>query len=169
MRLPIKLALRYVFKARSKKLVHIISVISMLVIALVSMAMIIVLSAFNGLEQLVSELFGTLDSDLALVPKTGEVVPAEFSLHLEDTLATSCENRIDGKWFGSGVVRILLCWIGSGRAESSPISTRGRTLANCFSSQQVLPRNQQITTRLRPQNCRSSRHPRSRADQSLHQ
>tara|TARA_B100000427_G_scaffold328970_1_gene343532 strand:- start:908 stop:2011 length:1104 start_codon:yes stop_codon:yes gene_type:complete len=56
----------------------------MLVIALVSMAMIIVLSAFNGLEQLVSELFGTLDSDLALVPKTGEVVPADFSKHLEE-------------------------------------------------------------------------------------
>ena len=56
----------------------------MLVIALVAMAMIIVLSAFNGLEQLVSELFGTLDSDLALVPKTGEVVPADFSKYLEE-------------------------------------------------------------------------------------
>ena len=83
MRLPLKLALRYVFKARSKKLVHIISGISMSVIALVTAAMIVVLSAFNGLEQLVSELFGTLDADLALVPKTGEVISGDFAEQLQ--------------------------------------------------------------------------------------
>ena len=84
MRLPLKLALRYVFKARSKKLVHIISGISMFVIALVTAAMIIVLSAFNGLEKLVAELFGTLDADLALVPKTGEVIRGDFAEHLQN-------------------------------------------------------------------------------------
>ena len=68
MKLPVKLALRYVFKPRSRKLVHIISLISMFVIALVTAAMIIVLSAFNGLEKLVTDLFGTLDAELALVP-----------------------------------------------------------------------------------------------------
>jgi len=78
-RLPVKLALRYVFKPRSRKLVHIISAISMFVIALVTAAMIIVLSAFNGLEKLVIDLFGTLDSDLAIVPVSGEVVDADIS------------------------------------------------------------------------------------------
>ena len=84
MRLPVKLALRYVFKARSKKLVHIISGISMFVIALVTAAMIIVLSAFNGLEKLVSDLFGTLDADLAIVPLSGEVIPADFVSEIKD-------------------------------------------------------------------------------------
>ena len=84
MKLPVKLALRYVFKARSRKLVHIISGISMFVIALVTGAMIIVLSAFNGLEKLVSELFGTLDAELALVPKTGEVISSDFALNLQN-------------------------------------------------------------------------------------
>ena len=79
MRLPIKLALRYVFKPRSRKLVHIISAISMFVIALVTAAMIIVLSAFNGLEKLVTDLFGTLDAELALVPVSGELVDADVS------------------------------------------------------------------------------------------
>ena len=79
MRLPVKLALRYVFKPRSRKLVHIISAISMFVIALVTAAMIIVLSAFNGLEKLVTDLFGTLDAELALVPVSGEVVDADVS------------------------------------------------------------------------------------------
>ena len=51
----------------------------MFVIALVTAAMIIVLSAFNGLEKLVIDLFGTLDSDLAIVPVSGEVVDADIS------------------------------------------------------------------------------------------
>ena len=79
MKLPVKLALRYVFKPRSRKLVHIISAISMFVIALVTAAMIIVLSAFNGLEKLVTDLFGTLDAELALVPVSGELVDADVS------------------------------------------------------------------------------------------
>ena len=82
MRLPLKLALRYVFKPKSWKLVHIISSISTFVIAMVVAAMIIVLSAFNGLEKLVSELFGTLDAELALIPKSGEVLPEDFSERL---------------------------------------------------------------------------------------
>ena len=51
----------------------------MFIIALVTAAMIIILSAFNGLEKLVTDLFGTLDSELALVPVSGEVVEAEIS------------------------------------------------------------------------------------------
>ena len=57
MRLPFKLARRYVFQPRSRKLVHIISGISMFVIAAVTMAMIAILSAFNGIEDLVQDLF----------------------------------------------------------------------------------------------------------------
>ena len=83
MRLPLKLALRYVFKPRSRKLTHVISSISMFVIAMVTAAMIIVLSAFNGLETLVSDLFGTLDAELALIPKSGEVLPDSTANVLE--------------------------------------------------------------------------------------
>ena len=78
MRLPFKLARRYVFQPRSRKLVHIISGISMFVIAAVTMAMIAILSAFNGIEDLVQDLFGTLDADLAAVAILGEVLPNEL-------------------------------------------------------------------------------------------
>ena len=57
----------------------------MFVIAMVTTAMIIVLSAFNGLEELVSELFGTLDAEVALVPISGEVVPEGLALQLENS------------------------------------------------------------------------------------
>lgn len=79
MRLPFRLARRYVFQPKSRKLVHVISGISMFVIAAVTMAMIAILSAFNGIEGLVQNLFGTLDADLAVVPVSGEVIPNELS------------------------------------------------------------------------------------------
>jgi lipoprotein-releasing system permease protein len=77
-RLPFRLARRYVFQPRSRKLVHVISGISMFVIAAVTMAMIAILSAFNGIEDLVQDLFGTLDADLAAVAISGEVLPNEL-------------------------------------------------------------------------------------------
>jgi lipoprotein-releasing system permease protein len=40
--------------------------------------MIAILSAFNGIEDLVQDLFGTLDADLAAVPLSGEVLPNEL-------------------------------------------------------------------------------------------
>ncbi|PCJ80757.1 MAG: hypothetical protein COA49_07980 [Bacteroidetes bacterium] len=51
----------------------------MFVIAAVTMAMIAILSAFNGIEGLVQNLFGTLDADLAVIPVSGEVIPNELS------------------------------------------------------------------------------------------
>ena len=56
----------------------------MFVIAMVTAAMIVVLSAFNGLERLVQDLFGTLDSELALIPKSGEYIPIDLALNLEE-------------------------------------------------------------------------------------
>ena len=45
------------------------------VIAAVTAAMIAILSAFNGIESVVTELFGTLDAPVAVVPTEGSVVP----------------------------------------------------------------------------------------------
>lgn len=49
----------------------------MFVIAAVTAAMIAILSAFNGIESVVTELFGTLDSPVALVPVTGTILSDE--------------------------------------------------------------------------------------------
>jgi lipoprotein-releasing system permease protein len=72
--LATRLAWRYVFSTRSRNLVHLISGISMFVIAAVTAAMVAILSAFNGIEAVVEELFGTLDGDVALVAAEGAVV-----------------------------------------------------------------------------------------------
>ena len=83
MRLPLRLALRYLVKRRSSTMVHLISGISVLVIAAVTTAMVCILSAFNGIEDLVKTLFGTLDADLAVVPVTGQVLPERWGAHLD--------------------------------------------------------------------------------------
>ena len=84
MKLPVRLALRYIVKRRSSTLVHLISGISVTVIAAVAAAMVCILSAFNGIEDLVKDLFGTLDADVALVPSKGAVIPENWGPWLED-------------------------------------------------------------------------------------
>lgn len=84
MRLPIRLASRYIVKRRSGTLVHFISGISVTVIAAVAGAMVCILSAFNGIEDLVKDLFGTLDADLALVPQSGAVISESWGEFLTD-------------------------------------------------------------------------------------
>lgn len=84
MRLPFRLASRYIVKRRSGTLVHVISGISVTVIAAVATAMVCILSAFNGIEDLVKDLFGTLDADLAVVPQSGAAIPQTWGNHLAD-------------------------------------------------------------------------------------
>ena len=84
MRLPVRLASRYLVKRRSGTLVHLISGISVTVIAAVAAAMVCVLSAFNGIEDLVKDLFGTLDADVAVVPRSGAVLPESWGSLLDD-------------------------------------------------------------------------------------
>ena len=83
MNLPFRLARRYLFSRRSRNLIHLISSISMFVIAAVTAAMIAILSAFNGIEDIVSELFGTLDAELALVPAAGATLPDSLGIWLD--------------------------------------------------------------------------------------
>ena len=84
MKLPVRLALRYIVKRRSGTLVHLISGISVTVIAAVAAAMVCILSAFNGIEDLVKDPFGTLDADVALVPSSGAVIPEDWGAMLDD-------------------------------------------------------------------------------------
>ena len=50
----------------------------------VAAAMVCILSAFNGIEDLVKDLFGTLDADVALVPSSGAVIPEDWGSLLND-------------------------------------------------------------------------------------
>ena len=72
MNLSFFIARRY-FRSRKKKtFINIISIISMLVVAVGTMALIVVLSVFNGLEGLIRSLYNTFDAELRIVPEKGK-------------------------------------------------------------------------------------------------
>jgi len=73
-----RIARRYLWSRKSQRLIHLVSGISVVVVAAVAAAMIAILSAFNGIENLVEELFSSLDTELAILPTEGRVVSAAW-------------------------------------------------------------------------------------------
>jgi len=73
MQLPFYIAKRYLFSKKSTNAINIISGVSATGIAFGTMALLIVLSVFNGLEGLVTGLYDTFNPDIKITPKTGKV------------------------------------------------------------------------------------------------
>jgi lipoprotein-releasing system permease protein len=69
---PFYIARRYLFSKKSHNIINIISGISLTVVAVVTMAMIIVLSAFNGIESLVGSLYAKFEPDIIITPAKGK-------------------------------------------------------------------------------------------------
>ena len=70
------MAKRYLVAKKSHNAVNIISWISILSIAIGSFALVVVLSAFNGLEDLVESLFESFESDIRIEAKSKKVFSA---------------------------------------------------------------------------------------------
>ena len=66
MRLEFFFAYRYLISKKSKGIIHLISIISAVVVAFVTAAMVLVMSAFYGIEKLVDELFAHFDAPLVV-------------------------------------------------------------------------------------------------------
>lgn len=73
MNVPFSIARRYLFSKGNRNVINIISGIATAGVAVGSLAMIIVLSAFNGLEGLVEQLYTTVDPDIRIEPTKGKV------------------------------------------------------------------------------------------------
>lgn len=72
MKLAYFIAKRYFLSKKKKSFINVISIISMLVVAIGTMALIIVLSVFNGLEGLLRNLYGTVDPNLVVSASVGK-------------------------------------------------------------------------------------------------
>ncbi len=72
MNLAFHIAKRYLFSKKKQNVINIISIISVVGVAIGTMALVIVLSAFNGLNGLIEDLYGSFDPDLKILPKTGK-------------------------------------------------------------------------------------------------
>ena len=77
MNVPFYIAKRYLFAKRSRSVVHIISYVSMLGVAVGTASLIIVLSVFNGFENLVLSLYNAFDPAIKITATEGKVFEAD--------------------------------------------------------------------------------------------
>ena len=74
MRLPLFIANRYLLAKKSHNLINIITWISIVGISVGAFALIVVLSAFNGLEQVISSMSNRLTPDVQITPVKGKTM-----------------------------------------------------------------------------------------------
>ena len=80
MNFPFFIARRYVFSKNSTNAINVISAISVVGVAVGTMALVIVLSVFNGFHDLVASFFTNFDPQIELVPTQGKTAPADDPL-----------------------------------------------------------------------------------------
>lgn len=89
MKLSIYIAKRYLFAKKSRNAINVISAVSVAGVTVGTMALIIVLSVFNGLETLVTSIFNTTDPDLKITPSEGKTF-------IPDTVKLEMLSKING-------------------------------------------------------------------------
>lgn len=66
------IAKRYLFSKKTRNAINLISIISVVGILVSTAAMVVVLSAFNGIEGIVENLYSSFDADIKIIPKKGK-------------------------------------------------------------------------------------------------
>jgi lipoprotein-releasing system permease protein len=77
MNFPFYIARRYLFSKKSTHAINVISAISVVGVAVATMALVIVLSVFNGFHDLVASFFTSFDPQLEVMPVMGKTAPAD--------------------------------------------------------------------------------------------
>ncbi|MBE0679390.1 MAG: ABC transporter permease, partial [Bacteroidales bacterium] len=73
MKLSLFIARRYLFAKKSRNAINVISAISVAGVMVGTMALITILSVFNGLEEMVRSIFSTSDPEIKISPVMGKV------------------------------------------------------------------------------------------------
>jgi lipoprotein-releasing system permease protein len=88
-KLSLYIAKRYLFAKKSRNAINIISAVSVAGVAVGTMALIIILSVFNGLEKMVSNIFNTFDPDIKITASQGKTF-------IPDTARLKLLAKVDG-------------------------------------------------------------------------
>src|SRR5258706_12844935 len=72
MNFPLFIARRYLLSKKSQRAINIISWISVLGVTIGTCALIVVLSVFNGLEELVTSLYNAIDPEIKITAAEGK-------------------------------------------------------------------------------------------------
>lgn len=78
MNFPLFVAQRYLFAKKTQNTINLISAISVVGVAIGTMALIVILSVFNGFDSLVHSLFNSFNPDLKITIKEGKRFSAEL-------------------------------------------------------------------------------------------
>lgn len=99
MNFPFFIARRYLFSKKSTHVINVISSISVIGVAVATMALVIVLSVFNGFHDLVATLFTSFDPQLKVVPMEGKTAPADDPILTQIRMGKlkMCEHRFQGR------------------------------------------------------------------------
>jgi len=92
MKLSLYIAKRYLFAKKSRNAINVISAVSVAGVTVGTMALIIVLSVFNGLEKMVSSIFNTFDPEIEITAAEGKTFVADSARLklLSETEGVSC-------------------------------------------------------------------------------
>ena len=77
MNFPFYIARRYLFSRKSTHVINLISGISVVGVAVATMALVVTLSVFNGFEDLVASFFTSFDPQLKVMPVQGKSAPSD--------------------------------------------------------------------------------------------
>lgn len=86
MNLPLHIARRYLFAKKSANAINIISGISVFGISVGTAALVLVLSVFNGFEELITSLFNSFNPDAKILPTEGKTFRVD-EIDLEKLMA----------------------------------------------------------------------------------
>lgn len=95
MKFPFFVAQRYCQLTTKKNLIHRIGLISFISIALSTMALLLVLSVFNGLEELIKSLFCSFDPDIKITLKKGKAFTLTPSLRQQITAVAGVSKVVE--------------------------------------------------------------------------
>ena len=90
------IARRYIFSKKSTHAINVISLISVIGVAVATMALVVVMSGFNGFADLVASFFTGFDPQIKIEAATGKAMPADDPLlkkvkHLKEVaVSTEC-------------------------------------------------------------------------------
>ena len=77
MNFPFFIARRYLFSKKSTHAINVISAISVVGVAVATMALVVTLSVFNGFHDMVASFFTSFDPQLKIVPVQGKTMAAD--------------------------------------------------------------------------------------------
>ena len=83
----LKISRRYMFSPKSHSVINIISMVSVIAVAIPTAAMIILLAMFGGISQTIDTLYKSVDADIEILASRGQTFDAE-AISIEELLST---------------------------------------------------------------------------------